>query len=557
MTSAHPRLVLVTALGCLLALAPAPAFAGDVRDFLFLGGAPPVRIRIEVRIGDRPMETAWLEAIGKIHAHLDADSDGRLTIAEANRVEWPRFFLMLRTSVRSPYSPAFRSVAGREPPEAVSIDQLANLFRSQRSPISIETRAPSAADQDTTFSLFDVNRDGALTPDELSQSLDALRLLDQNDDETISLAEQAPLRGTVIAGTVITTRSNGADSGLPPMLIDAGDARTRTSQILNRYDVTGASGTKTPPDHRLSRTEIGLHADVFAAYDGNDDELLDADEVGAYLDALEPSVALMVRLGPSVPGHFRVEVVTTAGDDCPGVPRVRVRRVDDTLTTLDLGNRWIDLRIPDTTGDRARSRQLNRSLFMTLAKGADNTLSMNDVRGREPFQSLFALMDRDTDGKVTEAELNAAIDVLEEPSLNQAVFGVADRGEMLFGTIDADSDGRLGLRELLAARKRLASYDLDRDGRITAAEIPHRYDWVISLVPMTLGFAVVSTVNGMPQAAPARPADGPAWFTKMDRNRDGDLSPREFIGPRGVFRRLDVDGDGLIDASEAKGAGKP
>ena len=193
------------------------------------------------------METAWLEAIGKIHAHLDADSDGRLTIAEANRVEWPRFFLMLRTSVRSPYSPAFRSVAGREPPEAVSIDQLANLFRSQRNPISIETRAPSAADQDTIFSLLDVNRDGALTPDELSQSLDALRLLDQNDDETISLAEQAPFRGTVIAGTVITTRSNGADSGLPPMLIDAGDARTRTSQILNRYDVTGASGTKTPP----------------------------------------------------------------------------------------------------------------------------------------------------------------------------------------------------------------------------------------------------------------------------------------------------------------------
>jgi hypothetical protein len=146
---------------------------------------------------------------------------------------------------------------------------------------------------------------------------------------------------------------------------------------------------------------------------------------------------------------------------------------------------------------------------MTLAKGADNTLSMNDVRGREPFQSLFALMDRDTDGKVTEAELNAAFDVLEEPSLNQAVFGVADRGEMLFGTIDADSDGRLGLRERLAARKRLASYDLDRDGRITAAEIPRPYDWVISLVRLTLRFALVSTVNGIRGANPERPADRP------------------------------------------------
>jgi hypothetical protein len=36
----------------------------------------------------------------------------------------------------------------------------------------------------------------------------------------------------------------------------------------------------------------------------------------------------------------------------------------------------------------------------------------------------------------------------------------------------------------------------------------------------------------------------------MDRNRD--LSPREFLGPRAEFRRLDSNGDGLIDDREAK-----
>ena len=61
----------------------------------------------------------------------------------------------------------------------------------------------------------------------------------------------------------------------------------------------------------------------------------------------------------------------------------------------------------------------------------------------------------DTDGKVTEAELNAALDVLGEPSLNQAVFGVADRGEMLFGTIDADSDGLISLEEAEAFDARM------------------------------------------------------------------------------------------------------
>jgi hypothetical protein len=37
----------------------------------------------------------------------------------------------------------------------------------------------------------------------------------------------------------------------------------------------------------------------------------------------------------------------------------------------------------------------------------------------------------------------------------------------------------------------------------------------------------------------------------MDRNHDGDVSAREFLGTAEDFRKLDADGDGLIDAKEA------
>lgn len=37
----------------------------------------------------------------------------------------------------------------------------------------------------------------------------------------------------------------------------------------------------------------------------------------------------------------------------------------------------------------------------------------------------------------------------------------------------------------------------------------------------------------------------------MDRNGDGDVSRREFIGPPEVFDQLDLDWDGLLDAWEA------
>jgi hypothetical protein len=45
---------------------------------------------------------------------------------------------------------------------------------------------------------------------------------------------------------------------------------------------------------------------------------------------------------------------------------------------------------------------------------------------------------------------------------------------------------------------------------------------------------------------------GPEWFRRMDRNQDGELTWREFLGPRSAFEQLDRDDSGWIDAPEAE-----
>jgi hypothetical protein len=109
----------------------------------------------------------------------------------------------------------------------------------------------------------------------------------------------------------------------------------------------------------------------------------------------------------------------------------------------------------------------------------------------------------------------------------------------LFDLLDADRDGQLSVAELRAARAALEHWSPAESG--------------VSLV----------IVRGVarPPAVPlvrtfAREA-GPAWFRATDRNGDGFVSAREFLGTPEQFRTLDTDGDGLVSPEEAGKARPP
>jgi Ca2+-binding EF-hand superfamily protein len=51
--------------------------------------------------------------------------------------------------------------------------------------------------------------------------------------------------------------------------------------------------------------------------------------------------------------------------------------------------------------------------------------------------------------------------------------------------------------------------------------------------------------------------DTPAWLSAMDRNGDGEISRREFLGTPEQFARFDANDDGYLESAEATAAAPP
>ncbi len=543
----------------------------DVQTLVYMGDARPVLVRLHVLIEGKPYSEAWDGFMKKLFDFEDVNGDGTLSKEEAARVPTVQLLRTHYSGVigifENPGNMAPFAELDANKDGKVTLDEFKAYYKKTGFG-SFQLRGAAGEGKsgmltDTLFKYLDKNHDGKLSKDELAAAPEVLHRLDIDEDEMISEAELIP-DNNPYANVFFRDPNQGPAASPAFQLLAPGEAPARLAKTLfDRYDKN--------KDGKLSRAESGFDEATFARIDANKDGHLTAAELEAWL-AGPSDLELTVRLGglpaKRPPGGILKSIVAgnpssnaaaelTAGKDWPLAKETKPQGEGLLLTH---GIAQIDVRGDKTNqffGDGARNfyvQQFNQ----VLQEKKKDYLEKKDISndGNSQFlRGLFALADRDGDGKLTLKELNAFFDAIGAGASAFATLTVADHGAGLFELLDANRDGRLGVRELRTGWERVAPWAKANPATIGREEIPRQYGLTVRQGPPVEGRIRAVQITNMGNQSRANNAGrGPLWFRKMDRNGDGDVSRREWLGSMEDFKKIDTDGDGLISAEEAEKA---
>ena len=526
---------------------------------------------------------SFLEGGSPSMKELDTDKDGKVSLAE------------LSASYRKNRFVPFQFQLDMSPPAG---DAMLALYMGGMRP-----DPEVAAVSKVVFALLDTDKDGKLTQKELDAAPALLLAKDENEDEILTGQELVPQekpKGNMLAMMARAIPKNGNAAGnkyLVPIPKPGQAPPELAGRMAERYD-PGAKkpfaklsalslkpqGSPSPahpketsketkpakandkskeskkePECELTRKQLGLDEATFARLDANKDGVLDSKELATFVQR-DPDLCLVVSFGDKADKPLALG--TVAGKPTALADEIHFQ---DSVSLVDLGKTRLELR--RDADKRTTNRFLDyikpqfRALFKSADKDNNGYLDEKEAKKTPFFGGIFKQIDRDGDGKVTEKELLAFFDNmmdLEERAKNACVTLVLrDQSRGVFDLLDSDRDGRLSVREINQAPKLLA-----RPGSkefLRKEDIPPCYQLTLRRGPARPGGSNQEEVfaqryfSDYEEEQAAQP--GPAWFRKMDRNRDGDVSRKEFLFSDELFRKIDTDGDGLISRKEADKAG--
>jgi Ca2+-binding EF-hand superfamily protein len=539
--------IMIAAVHCAVLASPAvaqrqtPSLAqADHATMIIMAPLGPVVADLRISVAKIPYRT-WVSRF--VASQMDVDKNTQLDSKELS---------LLTENVRRlgniPGPEEILAATVREPGATeVPTKQFVEWLQT-RLPKSFDLIAqPQAADDAVRLtSLLDANLDASISDAELLNSLRALRFRDLDNDETFSVSELMPYRDP---------RSQNAPVSpdvvnLPFYHVtDEASGKLAAERIVGRY---GSEGTVAIPilrQQKLPESDRRLNVDELAG-------LLQQPEFHLTID-----VKLSDRAGTS---DIDVAISSSATSFC--------RTTDDKFGQTAIVADGLPLRIVARGGganNRAVTRGFLGQTFVMIDGDRNQYLDETEFAGivgamqQSGANGDFATVDQNSDKMVTRDELFSFVERDLMAAASRIEVTVKQDGKTLFSLLDANQDRRLSAREIRNGTAVLQKYDRNADGSFAETELGTEYVLTLGLgrselrrnsgmmtmqtMAMNSGDAVLPGLEGL---------NGPEWFRRMDRNQDGDVSVREFLGTSTQFAALDTDQDGLMSASEAEVAEK-
>jgi Ca2+-binding EF-hand superfamily protein len=501
-------------------------------DVLFLAADGPLWLTVRLEGARDSLHSVRQRYARMMIQTVDSDGDGLANAAEAARLP-----ARGRLGRSEPLLGEHWKQFDTSPSDGhLSADEYLSAVESYLGPaFTIRRKPPLLVQSVQLFPRLDQDGDGRLSAEEIRNGPQTLAAFDFDDDGTLSPAELQPFPQAMVDAAM----ADGPDAEPDPFLVlDGSTDRSQLRSILYQKYGVGPG---------ISRERSGLSNLAFETADRDGNGWLDDTEAE---DLLHPRPAVEIAVNVAA-GQVRLARLPRGNGRVEELPVENPRRI-----ALQLGAEAVEFSAYDNR--YAASDQINLLKIRFLQGDADK----NGYMDEQEFASLaglsagFADVDADGDGKVFMDELERFLRIesyLAQCSLEMEFEPVE---KPLFTILDENMDRRLTAREFTVAAERLEQFDRDGDGALEAEELD-----LLSRFRVKFAFVVPPAVR--PEQNPAMMSQrrmpvigrtsrsGPTWFLNMDRNQDGEVTWREFVGPREVFDQLDSDGSGWIDAAEA------
>lgn len=277
----------------------------------------------------------------------------------------------------------------------------------------------------------------------------------------------------------------------------------------------------------------------FTLLDGDQDEYLSPREFSEVMH-IAPHLSVTISFGDDSKQPITVEHIR------PDLPLDSVS-VNGNRFQITIADSMIELVAVEPTAATVIDQQI-AGIFERSDSDDNGFISEEEFDSLGEFVPVpFAAVDSNEDQSIDTEELRIAISNRQLAQSSQIAGSVGANRQPLFRQLDVNGDGQLTAREVEKMPQRLKLLDENADGVISDSERPNAVS-----ITLTRGGAA-NQFNPPPSevSPPTNNESGPAWFRSMDVNNDGEISPREFLGPIETFDDFDADGDQTISLAEA------